>query len=122
MAECAIEIRGAQMMDEVKYEIKSGMVLINSLTVVTKSPSCIVIEADLKTKYASIFGQSGNCTIMLDADDDTLHFDETTTEPTELKIILPDEWTIFSSDVARYTLRMVLINYSKCEGYQNVAF
>lgn len=108
-------------MCEVEYEIRPGNVVINSLNVLTQSPSCIVIEADLKTKYADIFGYSGNCTIILDSDGDSLHIDDIAAEPTELRILLPDEWTIFISDVSRYTLRMVLINYSKCEGYPSVA-
>lgn len=104
--------------------IKTGAVRVNSLYEVAKHEGVIVYEADLRAKYAEIFGYSsssdapGQIQIELCATENTLHA-EKSKRPTQITFQLPgpdpkyyDFWMPVTS-LSKYTLSIIFYRHRK---------
>ncbi len=100
-----------------------GSILINHGFEYCRDDRMVLVEIDLKAKYAYVSATSetfeGHPEIFLEADENTIHlFEEfTTPEVTTTVIALTDytDYDIFCHDISKYTLRIALVKKSVIE-------
>lgn len=90
-----------------EVEVIERSVLVNSIWVHISNSELVLLEADLKTKYAQPFCQSGE-SIMLTADEHSLHCGPSE-EPTEIKFKMPPDWRVHSFNTGRYSVNVLLM-------------
>ena len=94
-------------------EVSPGEIRLSSVDVLKRTNSIIILEIDTNSKYAGTwtcgwgFGGTDGPSFMFFATENVLRRDETTTEPTIIR--LPSEmaeWWVYV-DWSRYTIRIV---------------
>ena len=97
---------------EVRHTIKqAGAVVCNGAITRYESPSCIVLEMDLHSKYCSLDASCGHG-VFLVATERSLHLDDSRPhdDMTWVEFELPaGKWSLVSGSVSRYTLTCVFL-------------
>lgn len=97
---------------EVRHTIKqAGAVVCNGAVTRYESPSCIVLEMDLRSKYCELDASCGHG-VFLVATERSLHLDDSRPrdDMTWVEFELPaGKWSFVSGSVSRYTLTCVFL-------------
>ncbi len=98
----------------VKIKVTRGRVIVNSACVHKRSRNIMLVEIDLKSKYAQVYGYGDFC-VALSADEHTLHVDKRKNPESLTSIEFPEfkDWSIYLSSVGRYTLSLCLVKNRK---------
>jgi len=102
---------------------QQGEVIVNDGIVYRKYDDIVALEIDLHSKHAEISATGGSPdgeTIILEANENTMHINKMEGEIWEKYTILkfPDYrgWTLFASELSRYTLYVVFTRNTEPEG------
>lgn len=93
-----------------KVVVEEHEILVNHLWLALKNEDCIIIQGDLRSKYAEVCGLSGvQC--YLTSNENTLHTNKDDKDLTSITFEdLPEEFQILDAIVSRYTLTIYIVN------------
>jgi len=98
-----------------------GAVVINDCWILAEGKDVVALDIDLKSKYGEVFATGSSCNnsktypaVILSATDRSLHLDESVGRDELTTVIFIDypEWTVWASDIGRYTLSVCLVNFN----------
>lgn len=87
-----------------KIEVKQGQCWVNFIHEVVRGENFVVLQADLRAKYAQLFATSG-CEVYIEAGPGTLHAEEGADQPTVVSVEIFPKQTV-DALISRYTLTL----------------